>query len=117
MTAAQAKGFPEEACHLEYFSVPEVEQKPLWPFTLELTKSGKTVEVAEGEPATDALLRAGVHVDVKCSDGLCGVCKCTVADGAVDHRDFVLSKAQRNDQMILCQSRSEAPGGVLKIDL
>jgi len=61
------------------------------------------------------LLRAGVHVDVKCADGLCGVCKCTVTDGEVEHRDFVLSQAQRQTTMILCQSRAADPDGEITI--
>jgi ferredoxin len=67
--------------------------------------------------ATDVLAEAGIHVDVKCSDGLCGVCKCGLISGEVEHRDFVLSKAQRRDSIILCQSRAAEPGGVIEVDL
>jgi ferredoxin len=63
------------------------------------------------------LIAAGVHVDVKCADGLCGVCKCGVISGDVDHRDFVLSKSQQNAAMILCQSRATQAGATLKIAL
>lgn len=59
----------------------------------------------------------GVHVDVKCSDGICGVCKCTLVSGEVDHRDFVLSKSQRKGAMIMCQSRAAEKDGVVVIDL
>ena len=116
MQAATDNGFPEEARHLEYFAVPEQPDYENHPFTLVL-RDGREVAVSAEETASDALLAAGVHVDVKCSDGLCGVCKCGVLEGAVEHRDFVLSKAQRESQMILCQSRAAEPGGVLKIDL
>jgi ferredoxin len=54
---------------------------------------------------------------VKCSDGLCGVCKCGLIEGEVEHRDFVLSKSQRKDTIILCQSRAAEPGGMIVIDL
>jgi hypothetical protein len=40
-----------------------------------------------------------------------------VISGEVEHRDFVLSKAQRKTAMILCQSRAAAKGGVIEIDL
>ncbi|MEQ9053418.1 MAG: reductive dehalogenase domain-containing protein [Roseovarius confluentis] len=115
--AAEKQGFPDEARHLEYFSVPEVPDYENHPFTLRLARSGREVEVAADETATDALARIGIHVDVKCSDGLCGVCKCGLVSGEVEHRDFVLSKAQRNEAIILCQSRAAQPGGVLEIDL
>ena len=73
--------------------------------------------IRAGEAATDALLAAGIHVDVKCSDGLCGVCKCGVISGEVEHRDFVLSNKDRESSMILCQSRAAEPDGVIEIDL
>ena len=60
---------------------------------------------------------AGVHIDVKCSDGICGVCKCGVVSGEVEHRDFVLSNKQRETSLILCQSRAAKAGGILEIDL
>ncbi len=117
MDAAEANGFPEEARHLEYFTVPEQPDYENHPFTLKLARSGKTLEVEADEAATDAVLAAGVHIDVKCSDGLCGVCKCTVLSGEVEHRDFVLSKKDRETSMILCQSRAAEPNGTLEIDL
>ncbi len=117
IAAAEAGGFPDEARHLEYFSVPEVPDYVNHPFTLKLARSGRVVEVGADETATDALARAGVHVDVKCSDGICGVCKCGLVAGEVEHRDFVLSKAQRAGAVILCQSRAADPGGVIEVDL
>ncbi|MEO1613349.1 MAG: 2Fe-2S iron-sulfur cluster-binding protein, partial [Pseudomonadota bacterium] len=59
----------------------------------------------------------GVHVDVKCSDGICGVCKCGLIAGEVEHRDFVLSRSQRETSVILCRSRAAEPGGVVEVDL
>ncbi|MGJ8621609.1 MAG: reductive dehalogenase [Yoonia sp.] len=116
MDAATANGFPEEARHLEYFAVPEQHDYENHPFTLGL-KDGREIAVSADQSASDALIAAGVHVDVKCSDGLCGVCKCGVLEGEVEHRDFVLSKAQRENQIILCQSRAANAGGTLKLDL
>ncbi len=115
--AAEAGGYPEEARHLEYFSPPEQPEYENHDFTLKLAKSGRDVHVTADQAPTDALREAGVHVDVKCSDGICGVCKCGVLSGDVEHRDFVLSKAQRNSEMILCQSRAADPDGVVEIDL
>ncbi|MDP5085130.1 MAG: iron-sulfur cluster-binding domain-containing protein, partial [Yoonia sp.] len=116
MEAAEANGFPEDARHLEYFAVPEQPDYINHPFTLTL-KDGREIAVSADQSASDALLAAGVHVDVKCADGLCGVCKCGVLEGAVEHRDFVLSKAQQSRAMILCQSRAKEAGATVKIDL
>jgi ferredoxin-NADP reductase len=116
MDSAERAGVPEEARHLEYFSVPDLPEYENHDFTLRL-KDGRELIVPADKPATDVLAENGIHVDVKCSDGICGVCKCGVISGEVEHRDFVLSKAQRKDAMILCQSRAAAPGGVVEIDL
>ncbi|MDD9720223.1 reductive dehalogenase domain-containing protein [Sulfitobacter sp. PR48] len=117
MAAAEAAGVPEEARHLEYFSVPEVPEYVNHEFTLRLARSGRDLAVPAGKSATDVLAENGIHVDVKCSDGICGVCKCGLVSGAVQHRDFVLSRAQRQDAIILCQSRAAEAGGVVEVDL
>ena len=41
LEVAEQQGFPEEARHLEYFSVPEVPDYENHPFTLRLRKSGQ----------------------------------------------------------------------------
>jgi ferredoxin len=114
--SAAARGFPEEARHLEYFSVPEQPDYVNEPFAIKLD-DGRTLVVPKDKTAADVLNENGIRVDVKCSDGICGVCKCGVKSGDVEHRDFVLSKAQRADTIILCQSRAAEKDGVLEIDL
>jgi ferredoxin-NADP reductase len=116
MEVAEQKCFPDEAKHLEYFAVPELPEYENHPFTLNLT-DGRSFHVPADKTATDVLNENGVSVDVKCSDGICGVCKARIVSGAVEHRDFVLSKAQRTDQIILCQSRAAEPDGEITIDL
>ncbi|MBD3676810.1 MAG: reductive dehalogenase [Rhodobacteraceae bacterium] len=115
--AAERQGFPEEARHLEYFSVPELPEYENHPFTLRLARSGQEFLIPADKTATDVLAENGIHIDVKCSDGICGVCKCGLVSGEVEHRDFVLSKSQRKDAIILCQSRAAQDGGVIEIDL
>ena len=116
LDAATALGYPEDAQHFEYFSVPELPEYENHPFILRL-KDGREIAVSENETASDALEHAGVHVDVKCSDGICGVCQCGIVSGDIEHRDFVLSKEQRKSRIILCQSRAAKPGGVIELDL
>ena len=115
--AAERQGFPEEARHLEYFSVPEQPDYENHPFTIRLARSGKTFEVPADKTAADVLIENGYPIDLKCSDGICGVCKCGLVSGEVEHRDFVLSKAQRETAIITCQSRAAEPGGVVELDL
>ena len=115
--AAEAAGYPEEAVHFEYFSVPEAPDYENHDFTLKLARTGREFLIPADRTATEVLTEAGVAIDVKCSDGICGVCRCDVVSGEVEHRDFVLSKSQRETSLILCQSRAAKPDGILEIDL
>ncbi len=117
LEAGARQGWPEESLHREYFSVPETPAYENHPFTLALANSGHRIEVPAEQSAAEALIGAGLPVILKCSDGLCGVCKCRVLAGEVEHRDFVLSASQREDHMILCQSRAAASGGEIVIEL
>tara|TARA_R110000751_G_scaffold180038_1_gene286409 strand:+ start:19008 stop:22181 length:3174 start_codon:yes stop_codon:yes gene_type:complete len=115
--AAIRQNYPEEARHLEYFSVPEMPEYVNHDFTLKLSRSGKQFNIPADKSATDVLAENGIHIDVKCSDGICGVCKCGLVSGDVDHRDFVLSKKQRETAIILCQSRASEDQGIVEVDL
>ncbi|MBE9537595.1 MAG: 2Fe-2S iron-sulfur cluster binding domain-containing protein [Proteobacteria bacterium] len=114
---AEAKGWPEDCKSREYFSVPEQPDYENHPFILELTSSGRTVEVTAEQTATEALALAGVQVETKCSDGICGVCAVGHTSGDIEHRDFVLSKKERENKVILCCSRPPTANGVMRIAL
>ena len=117
LEAAERQGYPEEARHFEYFSVPEVPEYENHDFTLRLKKSGRDLLIPADKSATDVLTENGFAIDVKCSDGICGVCKCGLISGEVEHRDFVLSNKQRETNVILCQSRAAEKGGIIEVDL
>ncbi|MDA7965584.1 reductive dehalogenase [Ruegeria sp.] len=117
MDAAERQGFPEEARHLEYFSVPEQPEYENFEFTVRLARSGKDLTVPEDKTIADVLQENGFHVDVKCSDGICGVCKCGLISGEVEHRDFVLSNKQRETTIITCQSRASGSDGLIELDV
>jgi reductive dehalogenase len=118
--AAAARGWPEEALHREYFQLPEAPEWVNRPFTLKLARSGRALPVPASASATEVLSAAGLAVPTKCSDGLCGVCA-TAYDAAasdeIEHRDVVLSRAERAHKVILCCSRAAHEGGTLTLDL
>jgi reductive dehalogenase len=116
IAAATQSGFPEDARHLEYFNLPEQPEYENHPFTIKLS-NGRTFSVPSDKSVTDILQENGIPIDVKCSDGLCGVCQCGLIAGEVEHRDFVLSAKQRETRIILCQSRAATPNGIVEIDL
>ncbi len=117
LEAASQNTWPDSALHKEYFSVPETPEYENFDFTLKLIKSGKELQVPADKTAAEALVEAGIPVTIKCADGICGVCKCGYSAGEVEHRDFVLSKEQQQNTIILCQSRSEKKHGVIALDL
>ena len=73
--------------------------------------------VPEDKSISDVLQENGIPIDVKCSDGICGVCKCGTFAGEVEHRDYVLSKKQRETEIITCQSRAAEGSTEITLDL
>lgn len=75
-------------------------------YSVELKRSGKTVTVPPGVSLLDALLAAGVSHDYSCKEGVCGACETKVLAGEVEHRDSILTKAERasNKSMMVCVS-------------
>lgn len=78
------------------------------PFTVELARSRMSVTVDPHESVLDALGRVGKPVLSSCREGLCGTCEASVLRGIPDHRDSLLTDAERakNDRMFVCVSRS-----------
>jgi ferredoxin len=118
--AASARSWPEEALHREYFSVPETEAWVNRPFVLQLTRSGRIIEVPADRSATEVLAEAGFNIVTKCSDGLCGVCATpydAAASGEIEHRDVVLSRREREHKLILWCARTKQAGDAVVIPL
>lgn len=116
--AALAKGWPETALSREFFAVPEAPPHVNHAFTLRLAGLDREIAVSADQTATDALEAAGIHVPMKCKDGICGVCAAR-HDGTagIEHRDYVLSARERESRVILCCSRPIERGATLNIDL
>jgi len=99
-------GYPH--AHIERFTAAEVAaaEDAQDSYSVELSKSGKTVSVEPGLNLLDVLLEAGCDVEYSCREGVCGSCETRVLEGDVDHRDGVLSKAERaaNKSMMVCVS-------------
>lgn len=115
--AAEANGWPEDALHREYFSVPDEPDYENHDFTVRLGKDGRRFAVPAEKTITDVLGEAGIHIDVKCAEGICGVCVTPYTSGEVEHRDFVLGKKDRADKLMTCCSRAAAAGGEVVLDL
>jgi cytochrome P450/ferredoxin-NADP reductase len=96
--------------HIEHFTAgatlldPENEHE----FEAVLRDSDLSVQVPADQTLLQALRAIGIDVQSDCEEGLCGSCEVTVLDGEVDHRDKVLSGAERaaNNRLMACCSRA-----------
>ncbi|WP_405460204.1 PDR/VanB family oxidoreductase [Streptomyces sp. NBC_00101] len=84
-------------------------------FEVELRRTGRTVSVAAGQSVLAAVREELPHVSYSCEQGFCGTCQQRVLDGEIDHRDELLTDAERADSMLICVSRCR--GGRLVLDL
>jgi vanillate O-demethylase ferredoxin subunit len=87
------------------------------PFELRLARSQRTVQVAAGQSAVDALEAAGVAVPTSCREGICGTCVTRVLEGTPDHRDLFLTGDEQDANNCFTPCCSRAHGGFLLIDL
>lgn len=114
---AQAKeqGYADEHIHREYFQIAV--DASGHSFEVVAARSGKSVQVAEGQSILEALADVGIKIDMSCEQGVCGTCLCTVLEGEPDHRDVYLTDDEKadNDQILVCCSRARSKKLVLDI--
>ncbi|WP_438314800.1 PDR/VanB family oxidoreductase [Streptomyces sp. HUAS TT3] len=119
MTAVLAAVPDPGAVRLERFSPsafsPSASPAEARPFTVDLARSGRTVEVGPGESTLAAVRRVLPDTPYSCEQGFCGTCRQRVLAGGVDHRDELLTDGEREGSMLLCVSR--AKGDRLLLDL
>jgi ferredoxin-NADP reductase len=116
LLAAAEVRCPPEALHLERFT-PVPDTGPRGAFEVELARSGTTIPVPENRSILESIEDAGIPVLSSCREGTCGTCETEVLDGVPDHRDSLLTPAEREagEVMMICVSR--ARGGRLVLDL
>lgn len=87
------------------------------PFTVRLARSALDVRIPADASILDMLREHGIDAMSSCEAGVCGMCETAVVEGEVDHRDHVLSDAERatNSRMMICCSRAKSD--VLTLDL
>jgi ferredoxin-NADP reductase len=111
-------GFPAQSLHVERFIAEEGATACVGePFEVELASTGQVVSVTGGQSVLSALRESGVDVLSSCEEGTCGTCETPVLAGVPDHRDTVLTPAERAacDLMMVCVSRSKTPRLVLDL--
>ncbi|MCM0620765.1 PDR/VanB family oxidoreductase [Nocardioides bruguierae] len=114
--AAERACWPASRVHLERFAAPELDPGVLFSAVL---ADGTSLEVPPGTSLLEALLAAGRPVPNLCRQGVCGECVVPVRSGEVEHRDLVLSDAEREagDVLLSCVSRAACEGGVIEVEV
>lgn len=114
-TAAGELGIDETRLHWERFC-----QAPAsgGAFTLVLQRSGRELQVAEGQSILQAIESSNLmRVDCMCREGVCGTCETAILEGEAEHRDQYLSAEEKAAQRSLLICVSRARGSRLVLDL
>lgn len=108
---AASAGWPSGRIHWERFTTAE----PGQPFQVQLSSSGKAIDVGSDESLLEALEANGLELPNMCRGGVCGQCITGYVAGEVEHRDHFLSSVERRKSLMPCVSRG--CGNTLVLDL
>ena len=109
--------WPPDALHVERFA--PVDTPPAGgedtEFEVEFAQTGVTLTIPANRSIMAVADEAGVPIMYSCEEGTCGSCETAVLDGQPDHRDFVLTDAERvaGKSMMVCVSRARSPRLIL----
>lgn len=111
--------WPEDTLRVEHFhsTLGTLDPSKEHAFEVELKDSGLTITVPADQTMLTALRAANIDVQSDCEEGLCGSCEVRVIAGDIDHRDVVLTRAEReaNTKMMSCCSRARSGRIVLEL--
>lgn len=115
MESAVAAGLTDAQIHREHFGA-EIDVNGD-SFTVIAARTGARIPVAANETILAAVTRAGIYVESGCQNGVCGSCLTRVISGRPDHRDMIMTDAEKaeNDRIAVCCSRSQSVDLVLDL--
>lgn len=116
LTAVCAQ-IPNISLYTERFAAVVADPRTNTAFDLELRRSNVQLHVRKDQSVLEAVREAGVTVHTSCQNGVCGTCETAVLKGELDHRDAVLSLAEREAgrSMMICVSRCKSEKLVLDL--
>ncbi|AYH43545.1 oxidoreductase [Azoarcus sp. DN11] len=119
LDAAARKGWADDYVHREYFKAPETaaDEAASAEFEVEIASSGKVFTIPADRSVVSVLADNGVYIATGCDQGVCGTCLTGVVEGVPEHRDALMSAAERaaNNQFTPCCSRSKSRRLVLDL--
>lgn len=112
---AVKQGWPKQNLHSEEFLAPPIGK----PFTAELVKSKRMIEVAAHQSILEAVEAAGIDAPYLCRGGACGQCETQViaCDGEIEHNDHFLEPEEKASgrKIMICVSRIKGNGITLDL--
>ncbi|ROZ89067.1 PDR/VanB family oxidoreductase [Gordonia sp. OPL2] len=106
---------PADAVHIENFHAteqPDASENSA--FEVEL--DGETYHVPADRSIVEVLQDNGCDVDTSCQEGICGTCIMQVLSGTPEHRDNVLTAAERESGEVMAVCVSRTSGERLELD-
>ena len=106
-------GADPERCHEESFDLAKTAAPAATvagssgpTYTVELRRSGRTLECDEDTTLLAATAQAGLTLPSSCQEGMCGTCKTTLLSGRVDmqHAGGIRPREIAQDKILLCCS-------------
>lgn len=112
---ALAAGYQPDHIHFELFNNDAGGEETA--FEVEVADTGDVYTVPPGKSIIDVLEEAGHDLVYDCLRGDCGICQTDVVSGEPDHRDVVLSDAEKADGKVMqiCVGRAKSARLVLDI--
>ncbi|WP_412459903.1 PDR/VanB family oxidoreductase [Pseudomonas sp. SC11] len=118
LDALQAAAGPRaERLHVERFNAAPAGNTSDTGFTVHLQRSNRSLWVGAEQSILEALEAHDVQLPFSCRAGICGSCETTLCDGVADHRDLILSDADRAEgrSLMICVSRALSDSLVLDL--
>ncbi|MBN3802363.1 cupin domain-containing protein [Paraburkholderia sp. Ac-20336] len=106
-----------EHAHVERFVARDLPATQQSSYEVELRRTGRKLAVTPAKSLLQTLLDEGIEVAHGCTQGLCGACKTRVLEGEPDHRDSVLTSAERASHAVMTVCVSGCKSGTLVLDL
>ncbi|QNG38773.1 oxidoreductase [Geodermatophilaceae bacterium NBWT11] len=108
---------PGVQVHVQRFDAPTRTTGADRAYEVVLARRGERMQVAAGTNLLTTLHAAGAEVAVSCGVGICGACVVGIVEGAVEHRDSVLTGQERAAGRLIVTCVSTAAEARLVLDL
>lgn len=105
-------GWDPKRIHFEAFNDAFEGTKP---FEVTIRSTGQILTVPADKSLLEILRQSGFGLPSSCEAGTCATCQCGYEGGEIEHRDFILSPAERRSLLATCVSRVRSGRVVLKL--